>query len=309
MEGCGSRSSWPQAVAGALGQVPAGSDASALLAKKTGAAVNWGTAGLWIRTLRWVYRLVTFRAMPGITTAVQSWVNTALAFVYPEVCQLCGLARATPAESFVCRGCRAQVRFIEPPFCERCGCPFQGAITQPFECSNCRELQLEFRYARSAVEARDNVLEAIHRYKYNRALWFEPFLAELLKTRAAPDLRGQGWDWLVPVPLHPAKLREREFNQAERLARRLSTATGIPVNTHLLRRARPTQTQTRLSREERQANVRNAFAFRRPHRLQGERVVVVDDVFTTGATTSACARVLRRAGAGDVCVWTVARGV
>ncbi len=247
--------------------------------------------------------------MPGVATAVQSWLNTALGFVYPEVCQLCGLARATPAESFVCEGCRAKVRFVEPPFCERCGCPFEGAITQAFECSNCRELNLEFRYARSAVEARDKVLEAIHRYKYNRALWFEPFLGQLLASRGAPDLRGQGWNWLVPVPLHPAKLREREFNQAERMAWRLSAAAGIPVHARLLSRVRPTQTQTRLNREQRQANVRNAFALRARTRLNGQRVVLVDDVFTTGATTSACARVLRRAGAGDVCVWTVARGV
>jgi ComF family protein len=122
-------------------------------------------------------------------------------------------------------------------------------------------------------------------------------------------LEAQRPDLLVPVPLYPAKKREREFNQAERLADRLGAATQIPVNQRLLRRVLPTRTQTHLNREERLANVRKAFAMRKGQRLNGERIVVVDDVFTTGATTGACARVLRAAGAGQVCVWTVARGV
>jgi ComF family protein len=153
------------------------------------------------------------------------------------------------------------------------------------------------------------VLEVIHRYKYQRALWFEPFLAELLLQRAQPELGPQHWDWLVPVPLHPTKQREREFNQAERLARHLSRATQIPVNGRLLRRVLPTRTQTLLSREERQANVRNAFVYCGRQPLNGQRLVLIDDVLTTGATTGACARVLRAAGAAEVCVWTVARGL
>jgi len=113
----------------------------------------------------------------------------------------------------------------------------------------------------------------------------------------------------VPVPLHPAKRREREFNQAERLAVRLGAATKIPVRARLLKRVVPTRTQTLLTRQERAANVRNAFALRAGRQLDGERIVLLDDVFTTGATTSACAKVLRAAGAGEVCVWTVARGI
>lgn len=248
----------------------------------------------------------------GRAIAAKSWLEAVLAFFYPERCQLCGDERATASEGFVGPRCRTReggLRFIVPPFCERCGLPYEGAITSSFECSNCRELELHFQYARAAVVASELVLEVIHRYKYKRALWFEPFLAECLVRIAGPVLRGQSWDLIVPVPLHPLKQREREFNQAARLAAHLSAATGIPMDRRLMRRQAFTRTQTLLSRTERLANVRQAFAARRGVRLQGERVVLVDDVLTTGATTSACAQALKRAGAGEVCVWTVARGL
>jgi competence protein ComFC len=249
----------------------------------------------------------------SVTSAGAGWkqiLNAALAFVYPEACQICGDERATSEEGFVCAQCWRQVRFIRPPFCERCGLPFEGDITTRFECSNCREMELHFSSARSAVVAKGMVLDVIHRFKYQRAMWFENFLADLLIREAAPVLRREEWDWIIPVPLHVSKQREREFNQAEHLARHLSRAANIPLNTRLLKRVSATRTQTLLTRSERAANVRRAFALRKPGaRLNGERIVLLDDVFTTGATTSACARVLRDAGAGDVCVWTVARGL
>jgi ComF family protein len=247
--------------------------------------------------------------MHALSRTAGSWFSAALGFIYPEACQLCKQASATSAEGFVCADCRAEVRFIQSPFCQRCGLPQEGAITNAFECTNCRTTELHFSYARSAVAARGKVLDVIHRYKYHRALWFEPFLADLLISQAASDLVREKWDLIVPVPLHATKQREREFNQAERIANRLSTATRIPVDKRLLRRVLPTQTQTQLSRTERLANVRKAFAMRKGRRLHDERVILLDDVFTTGATTDACARVLRQAGAAEVCVWTVARGI
>jgi ComF family protein len=170
-------------------------------------------------------------------------------------------------------------------------------------------MELHFAHARSAVAAEGMVLDLIHRYKYRRALWFEPFLAGLLVEQASASLREEGWDMIVPVPLHPLKQSEREFNQAERLGRRLSAATGLPLNSRVLRRVEFTRTQTKLSRAERAANVRKAFALKNGEPIRGRKIVLVDDVFTTGATTSACARLLLRAGASAVCVWTVARGL
>ena len=247
--------------------------------------------------------------MNSMAAGIQAGVNAALGFFFPEACQICGNERGAAADGFVGAQCRSHVRFIKPPFCQRCGLPFDGDITTAFECSNCREIKLHFRSARSAVAAKGPVLDAIHRYKYERALWFEPFLANLLIRQAEPELRREIWDRIVPVPLHPAKRREREFNQAERLAIRLGRTTGIPVDRRLLKRIAPTRTQTLLTREERAENVRNAFVMARAESLKGLRLVLLDDVFTTGATTNACAKVLLAAGAKDVCVWTVARGL
>lgn len=251
----------------------------------------------------------SWSAQLRLPSKVKSWLDAVLGFFYPDTCQICQAARATASEGYVCAGCWQRVRFIVPPFCERCGLPYAGDITSSFECSNCREMELHFVSARAAVVANDLLLDVIHRYKYKRALWFEPFLADLLVRQASPALTQARWDLLVPVPLHPLKKREREFNQAERLAADLSRATGIPVERRLARRTEYTRTQTQLTRAERAANVRNAFSVRKGKRLEGARVVLLDDVLTTGATTSACAKALQQAGASEVCVWTVARGL
>lgn len=239
----------------------------------------------------------------------RSCADVALSFVYPEICQQCREQRATPAEGYVCTGCRRSLRYILPPLCERCGLPYEGEIGTAFQCSNCHDLELHFSRARSVVAAQGMALEVIHRWKYQRELWFEPFLAGLLIQEAGPVLRAEGWNLIVPVPLHALKEREREFNQSLHLALRLGAATGIAVGGRALQRVEPTRVQATLSRDERRENVRKAFTRRDAAAVQGRRVVLVDDVLTTGATTSACAKVLRDAGASAVCVWTVARGL
>ncbi|NBV22440.1 MAG: ComF family protein [Proteobacteria bacterium] len=247
--------------------------------------------------------------MNALLAPARDWLDAGLAFFYPSVCQLCNERRATPAQGYVCAVCWQNVRFIVPPRCERCGLPFPGDITTTFECANCRDLELHFRWARASVVANDFLRDVIHRYKYSRALWFEPFLTDLLVRVAEPVLREEKITGIVPVPLHPVKQREREFNQADRLAQPLAQALGVPVLNQLVQRIHPTRTQTQLDKEERADNVRRAFAPVRPKTLRGERLVVLDDILTTGATTSTVARVLRENGAGDVLVWTLARGL
>lgn len=241
--------------------------------------------------------------------ACKEWLDGGLGLFYPPVCQLCQREPASWEEGYVGSRCGRGVRRIERPFCDRCGLPYSGAITAGFECGNCRDKRLVFTTARSAVVAAGVVRDVLHRYKYRRGVWFEPFLGRLLVEAVGPFLRAEGWQVLVPVPLHPVRRREREFNQAERLARWLGRATRIPVRTDLLRRVQATPSQTRLSRGQRARNVGDAFASTGRSWLDGERVMLVDDVMTTGSTASACAGVLLELGAMEVGVWTVARGV
>jgi competence protein ComFC len=228
-------------------------------------------------------------------------------FVYPAVCQICEGARASVSQGMICEPCRADVRYIEPPYCGRCGLPFDGEFVGDFECSNCREMDLKFDFAQSVVRANGLIRDVVHRYKYSRELWFEPFLGGLLLEGIGDRLSGSVWDAIVPVPLFPAREREREFNQAERLGKWVGSRLGMPFRKDLLRRIEPTTTQTALTRRQRLDNVRKAFAVRRADRIAGKSFIIVDDVLTTGATTSACAALLKRAGAARVGVWTVAR--
>lgn len=241
------------------------------------------------------------------------WIEAVWSLIYPGVCQICHGARATRREGYVCGECRRRaghLRWVRPPWCARCGLPYAGEATSDFVCGNCHDLDLDFDGARASVVATDFLLEVIHRYKYGRARWFEPFLAGLLAAAAVPELMATGpWDGLVPVPLHPLREREREFNQARRLALWLSRATAIPVRGDLVVRRGPTRTQALLARRERIKNVAGAFTVRAGRRTPGARWVVIDDVLTTGATTSAVSQALRAAGAREVRVWTLARGV
>lgn len=242
-----------------------------------------------------------------MTTGLRSVFEAVAGWVFPNACQLCGQRRATAADGYVCPSCWGGLRFIQPPYCARCGLPFPGAITHEFECANCRDVPLAFEFARAAVVADGVALEVIHRYKYQRALWFEPFLGDLLRRAAGTGFQAAEWHGLVPVPLHPVREREREFNQAERLAAFLGREFSLPVLPQLVRRTEATRTQTRLSREERADNVRRAFAPIGTPDLSGKNFLVVDDVLTTGATTNAVACVLRDLGAARIGVLTAAR--
>ncbi|WCJ59117.1 ComF family protein [Fontisphaera persica] len=239
---------------------------------------------------------------------VKSALDALLSFFYPEVCQVCLRARATPDEGYLCRGCTAQAQRMGSPWCDVCGQTFAGSITGEFICGDCRETPPAYDYARSVMVFEGPVREAIHQWKYQQAFWLERRLAEWLTAAAGPALRAGDWHALVPVPLHPVKERERGFNQAARLAGPLSQATGLPLNTQVLKRVKHTVSQTRLSRAERAANLRGAFVAARGERLAGARLVLVDDVMTTGATLNAAATALRQAGAEAVCAWTLARG-
>lgn len=226
---------------------------------------------------------------------------------YPNICQLCHNEVAIRAQGYVGSECRKKVKVIKPPYCDRCGQPFFGEILQSFVCENCMNNPLAFTSARSVCHFEGPIRDAIHRYKYEGAMWIEPFLAEMLVETAQPVLSQENWDAIIPVPLFSARKRQREFNQAERLADHLGRALGIPVLPTVLRRTRPTLSQTTLDRKKRSENMKNAFAIHRLPKNVLHRVILIDDVLTTGATANECAIPLLAQGIEKVVVWTVAR--
>ncbi|MCX7887162.1 MAG: ComF family protein [Verrucomicrobiae bacterium] len=239
--------------------------------------------------------------------AAEKWTKATLELFYPRNCQACTRPLAETEPGVICSQCLETVRRIERPCCARCSLPFYGAINDEIECGYCKELKFHFSRAVAACLARGVVRLAIHEFKYNGKWYFAPHLAEWIIAAAMSRMDCAAVDVVVPVPLHPRKHRERGFNQAEFLAKQVGKATGKPVWTRCIRRLRDTQTQTHLDREQRMANLRDAFEVPEPTPVKGRVFVLVDDVFTTGATLDACAKVLRKAGAADVWVLTVAR--
>lgn len=230
---------------------------------------------------------------------------------YPRVCQVCLNEPAGAEEGFVCFFCRNQpgaVSPVQPPYCDLCGLPHEGEISEEYVCSNCADMALHFSWARASVIATPFLLDLIHRYKYKNQRWFEPFFVRLFLDGLYRHDQGHGWDALVPLPLHRVRLRQRQFNQAEVLARALAHDTGANLLSDAVYRRHPTVTQTTLSRPERLKNVERAFICPDPDRVRGRRLLLIDDILTTGATTSSCARVLKKAGAESVQVFTLARG-
>ena len=251
---------------------------------------------------------------PEILPSARRWAGRVLDWLYPPSCALCN----TPLHQgrSLCETCAANLPRLAEPFCQQCSEPFPGQIGEPFACPNCSNIRFAYRFARSSLIRDPATLDLIHRLKYAREIHLAAELARFSAEAfdADPRLdsaRRQGWP-LVPVPLHRKRQHHRFFNQAREIALPLSRITGLPLLDALVR-LQPTRTQTALSRAERLTNLRHAFATT-PQANQWitagrpRGAILVDDVLTTGATASACARILKQAGFREVCMVTVMRG-
>jgi ComF family protein len=224
---------------------------------------------------------------------------------YPPLCTVC--SASVEAGEYVCASCLDKAPRIRPPFCAKCSEPFSGAITGSFACANCAHRTVHFDAAVSVYRSRGIVRKLVHEFKYGRRQFLRHALGRwLAETLDDARLRDRHFDMIVPVPLHPARERERGFNQAALLADVMSRDAEIPLR-DLLQRVRYTTTQTEFDRNERMENLRGAFRLRKNRDVRDSRVLLVDDVLTTGSTLSECARVLKEAGAISVHAATAAR--
>lgn len=244
------------------------------------------------------------------STLLREALDALASLVFPAPCRICDATLATASRIPVCEACLAALRPISGPMCMCCGRPFVSAAAfstaQPL-CHLCRRNVYDFDRARSFTAYDDHATKAVVLLKYHAvtplAGWFAERLADLVRREKLEA------DVVVPVPLHPQRRRERGHNQAELVARPLAKRLGLPLSPALLVRTKPRPEKHRLTRKERWTSVRGAYEAQARASIDKQRVLLVDDVFTTGATLDACSRALRKAGAAGITGVTVARVV
>lgn len=240
-----------------------------------------------------------------------SILATLIEYLYPSRCASCdGALVPTGVGDGVfgfCPGCAEQVKLICPPLCESCGIPLPSAHDGDVDrCPGCAVSTLPFRRSRAVSLYEGPVAETIRRLKYGRREFCAAPLADLAAANLPDGIDPGRYDRLLPVPLHPERLHDRGFNQAGLLAARLGAKIGLPVDYTSLHRTRNPSPQSRLGAAARKRNIRGSFAAR-GRRLQGRRVLLIDDVYTTGATATEASRALLEAGVKVVDVLTLAR--
>jgi len=235
-----------------------------------------------------------------------------LEFFLPRMCLFCGVPVGETAVVAVCPECEALITRVASPLCTCCGRVFEDRGGPDRVCGDCQTEPPPFARARAAVIYEGPVvdvlkirpvLRAITGFKFSRQMAFLPVMQHWLKRPLCLELVAAA-ELLVPVPLHPKRIKKRGFNQSLLLARAFP---GTPVAREALTRTRHTPSQVGLNPKERRDNVKGAFAVTNPARVQGKNVLLIDDLYTTGSTVKECARVLLKAGARRVEVLTVAR--
>lgn len=228
-----------------------------------------------------------------------------LGILYPRVCPICGEILRVKGV-YACPECREKVRFVTEPRCKKCG---KSIVQETKEyCEDCAGSRRSFVQGIVLAGYTAQVRSALAAVKYgNLRQHLDFFCSELVALRGN-EIRSWQAQALIPVPLHRSKRRQRGFNQAEEIGKRLSAGLGIPMDTRVLYRRKKTTPQKELNDRQRVANLIEAFGVYED-RVQYERVILVDDIYTTGSTAEACSRVLLASGVVEVYVVCLAAGV
>ena len=232
-----------------------------------------------------------------------------LDILFPPLCHGCREFIPDAGELHLCMDCRKTSPLLNSPCCPVCGMPFltEGGIEH--RCSDCISKPPPFAAARGAVLYAGAVRDLVHRFKYGGKVQHCRPLALLAAGHLAAFAKDCRADCIMPVPLHRKRLRQRGFNQAVLLGNILAKKWHLPHSRYNLRRIRWTEPQIQLTARERRENVAGAFAVRDASAIRSRRIILIDDVFTTGSTAAECARTLSGAGAEAVFVVTVARAM
>lgn len=238
-------------------------------------------------------------------SGLRSEVNGFFDLFFPPHCLLCHAPLGKSSDPSLCLVCLGGCLPITSPSCPRCALPFATIGGNDHVCGECLLHPPDFSWTVAAGLYEEALRHAIHRFKFDGILSLDRPLARLLDVAWRQSSPASVPDLIVPVPLHPLRLGQRTYNQALLIARELGQSRKIPVDPHLLIRLLPTIAQSGLSACERHSNLLGAFALTR--RLAGEKILLVDDVMTTGTTARSCATTLRAGGAGEVALAVLAR--
>lgn len=229
--------------------------------------------------------------------------------IYPPRCHICSrfLEKADHEIPHFCRGCLKHFAEIRPPFCSICGVPFQSITEENHRCESCLRKRPYYQSLAAPYLYEGEIMEAIHQLKYHGKAYLADSLGKLLASFAMDRFKKTENFLIMPVPLHPKKLRERGFNQSLLLSKIVNHTLNMELDFLSLRRVRYTRPQAGLNREERRKNVRRAFHVLPSKGLKGRTVILVDDVATTGNTLNECGKVLKKAGCDKVFCLVLAR--
>ena len=208
-----------------------------------------------------------------------------------------------------CGACYAKIHFIHSSLCPCCGIPFAGDDGGRHLCNDCIVSKSVYVAARAVGRYETTLPEAIHRFKCNGRTHISEILGKLVAEFAYPTFNIGEYSLIMPVPLHPKRLRERGFNQSVILAREVARRVHIPLDSMALKRHVYTEPRISLGRKERETNVHGVFPIADSGKVKGERIILVDDVYTSGSTVKECVRVLMKNRAERVVVLTLARAV
>jgi ComF family protein len=232
-----------------------------------------------------------------------------LELIYPPRCHICQcfLISGGAGAGHICGDCFESLVKITSPFCPVCGTPFISRVEDDHLCGDCLKKRPHYDALIAPFLYEGGIMDAIHQIKYNGRTYITGSVGELAASFAKERFGDTNGFLLMPVPLHPKRLRERGFNQSLILARAIAANLDTEIDFLSLRRVRYTQPQTGLKKVERKRNVRGAFGLAGRPDLKGKTVILVDDVATTGSTLDECAKVLKKGGCEKVFCLVLAR--
>ena len=237
-----------------------------------------------------------------LSSVLRDIFETAIVFLYPAKCRVCEEFLGVASMPYICANCWRDVQFLEPPWCDICGISGVNGL-----CDVCAVSPPRYGKLRSIAFYHTTLQQAIHLYKFGKKRVLAQHLIRLINAHIPSDCDIAEYDFVLPIPIHKKRLRERGFNQAALLADGIAKAEDIPVLVDTLVRKRHTVAQSSLDRDARQQNIIGAFEIRNPDVIRGKRLLVIDDVFTTGATIREAVSELWAADPAEIDVLTLAR--